>query len=157
MRTGPHDQLAGKKGGVLVGEKLRAVRVAKNLSLATVAQQADISVATLSRIERDKQAIEVNLLVRLAAILKTTAHDLLGDGAPAGTTDPLVAKITAMPPPDRARLWRSLAEQRQEANIIRQSRGSAVSDQIEELLAQVDLLRREIEVVRKNVDRKQKR
>ena len=59
--------------------------------------------------------------------------------------------------PDRARLWRGLAEQRLEENIVRQSRGSAVSEQIEELLAQVDFLRGEIESVRKNVGRKQKR
>lgn len=142
----------------MVGEKLREVRLAKNLSLAVVAQQAAISVATLSRIERDKQAIEVNLLVRLAGILRTNPQDLLGNGSDTGTTDPLVAKITSMPTSDRARLWRGLTEQRIEIRDARgQNRSAAIGDQIEELLAQVDLLRGEIESVRERLGRKSKR
>ena len=141
----------------MVGERLRTVRLAKNLSLASVAAEAEISVATLSRIERDKQAIEVNLLVRLASILNTNAHDLLGDNTTAGTTDPLVAKIAAMRAADRARLWRGLAEQSVEVHAVRKGSVAAISDQIEELLAQIDFLRSEIESVRLRVGRKQKR
>lgn len=142
----------------MVGEKLREVRVAKNLSLATVAGQAHISVATLSRIERDKQAIEVNLLLRLAGILQTKPQDLLGNGAEGDTTDPLVAKIASMRRPERARLWRGLAQQRVDMKDARgQNRAAAICDQIEELLAQVDFLRGEIELVRARLGSKPKR
>jgi transcriptional regulator with XRE-family HTH domain len=141
----------------VIGENLRAVRLARNLSLATVAAQADISVATLSRIERDKQAIEVNLLVRLAHILQSSAHDLLAETT-ASETEPIASKISTMRPSDRTRLWRELAEQRLETRGgKKEERGLALADQVEELLAQVDFLRGEIESVRKRLPKSAKR
>ena len=46
----------------MVGHRLREARLARHLSLNAVASEADISVATLSRIERDQQRIDVELL-----------------------------------------------------------------------------------------------
>src|SRR5205814_715452 len=61
----------------MVGARIREARQARQLSLNAVAQKAEISVATLSRIERDQQRIDVALLMTLMRILKINAQDVL--------------------------------------------------------------------------------
>ena len=68
---------------IVIGNRLRQARTARQLSLNDVAGRAKISVATLSRIERDKQGIDLGLFLTLSRILKAPPHDLLtadGDG-----------------------------------------------------------------------------
>src|SRR5438105_15934781 len=91
----------------MVGARIREARQARHLSLNTVAQKAEISVATLSRIERDQQRIDVGLLMTLSHILKIAAQDML-DEVPqeeAEGLEPMVAKISAMPSLERTKLW----------------------------------------------------
>lgn len=139
----------------MIGERLRAVRRAQQLSLNQVAQKAHISVATLSRIETNKQALELGLFLSLAKILKIAPKDLLGDeGQAVEGTDPLVMRITSLNHQQRTDLWKQLAANRRDgARVARQSRLHNVSQQVEELLAQVDFLREEIENVRRRVKR----
>lgn len=133
----------------MVGHRLREARLARHLSLNTVAGEADISVATLSRIERDQQRIDVELLLSLMRILKLAAHDVL-DEAPEGEgLDPIVSKISALPPQERTKLWRELAANRKATKPAANAR--MLAQQVEEFLAQIDFLRGEIDSVRRRI------
>jgi len=133
----------------MVGARIREARQARQLSLNAVAQKADISVATLSRIERDQQRIDVELLLTLMRILKLSAQDVLDEQAPDDGVDPMVAKISALASPERTKLWRELAASRKGNRAAPPNR--AMAQQVEEFLAQIDFLRGEIEAVRKKL------
>lgn len=143
----------------MLGPRLRQVRAAQQLSLNDVAERADISVATLSRIERDKQAIDVGLFLILCKVLKATPRDVLGDAADGNgdaegaSIDPMIRKIARMDAAERTKFWKSLSA----ANIARpkvlRAETRALSRDVEELLAQVDFLREQIEAVRKQLRR----
>ncbi|HEX8254248.1 MAG TPA: helix-turn-helix transcriptional regulator [Thermoanaerobaculia bacterium] len=139
----------------MVGERIREVRQAQNRSLADVAAKAKISVATLSRIENDKQSVEVGLFVTLARILNVATNELLQDegaAAEAGSNlDPLVRRIAALGSRERLDLWRELAAERRTRGKTRGGETRLVAQQVEELLAQIDFLREELEVVRKRI------
>ena len=130
----------------MVGEKIREVRQSQGRSLAEIAGEAKISVATLSRIETDKQSIDVNLLVLLAQILGVDARDILGTGSSNGG-DPLAHRIASLDTRKRAELWRDLATERR----AQRSRGRNFGQQVDELLAQIDFLREELEAVRARI------
>ena len=142
---------------MMVGENIRQARVAQDRSLAEIARRAKMSIATLSRIETDKQALDVGALVRLAQVLRVPPQDLLGaeaeadgDGNGSGT-DPLVRRIAQLDPRERARLWRELSN----ASPNRSRRSDmALAEQIDELVAQVELLRQELDVVRKRLKKR---
>ena len=133
----------------MIGPRLRVARLARHLSLNTVAGQASISVATLSRIERDQQRIDVELLLSIMRILDIDVHEVFDEAAPADGVNPLAAKITALPSAERTNLWRTLAAAK------KTSRGSVanrqVGQQVEEFLAQMDYLRGEIDAIRRKL------
>ena len=133
----------------MIGSRLREARQARQLSLNSVAQKADISVATLSRIERDQQRIDVSLLLTLMRVLKLNAQDVLDEEPPQDGLDPMVAKISALPSAERAKLWRDLAASRKSAD--RPANVRQLAPQVEEFLAQIDFLRGEIESVKKKL------
>jgi transcriptional regulator with XRE-family HTH domain len=133
----------------MIGPRLRAARLARHLSLNTVAGEADISVATLSRVERDQQRIDVELLVSLMRILKLAAHDVLDEPAEGDGLDPIVSKISALPATERTKLWRDLAANRKASKPAANAR--LLAQQVEEFLAQIDFLRGEIESVRRKL------
>ena len=134
----------------MVGNRLRIARQSRNLSLTQLAESADISAATLSRIERDKQNLDLGLFLTLTRILKLTPHEVLGDVADEEGVDPLVRAISGMQTGERAQLWRSLAAERR-THRSRRNEGRAVINEVEELLAQVDFIRGEIESVQKRL------
>ena len=133
----------------MVGARIREARQARQLSLNAVAQKADISVATLSRIERDQQRIDVALLMTLMRILKINAQDVLDEQPFDDGVDPMVAKISALPAQERTKLWRDLTASRKGNRSAVPNR--ALAQQVEEFLAQIDFLRGEIEAVRKKL------
>lgn len=150
----------------MVGERIREARLAQSRSLADVAGKAQISVATLSRIENAKQSVEVGLFLLLARVLSVPAHELLGtqdeeehgngDGNGNGDghskLDPLVRRIAALGSQDRLELWKELAAERRAHRLrTRGSESRQVAQHVEELLAQVDFLREELEGVRKRI------
>lgn len=138
----------------MVGARLRRARQARQFSLAEVAEKAHVSVATLSRVERDQQSIDVGLFLALAKILKTTPHELLGDDPDQATLDPLVSRIAALAPTERILLWKELAEARRATgNMARRGAMRELGEQAEELLAQIDFLRGEIEMVTQRLRR----
>lgn len=144
----------------MIGERIREARLAQNRSLADVAGKAKISVATLSRIENDKQSVEMGMFLLIAKVLNIPATELL-DGASAeedngeGKLEPLVRRISSLPPRDRLDLWRELAAERKaQRGRARGSEARHVGQHVEELLAQVDFLREELEGVRKRIKRR---
>src|SRR5436190_13912054 len=99
--------------GEMIGERIRQTRQARRLSLNDVAGRAKISVATLSRIERDKQGLELGLFLTLCKVLKTSPRELLVEGDAAdGKVDPLAVRIASLNHPERLQLWHELAANR---------------------------------------------
>jgi transcriptional regulator with XRE-family HTH domain len=134
----------------MIGTRLREARLARQLSLSAVAQKADISVATLSRVERDQQRIDVELLMSLMRILKINAQDVLDEAPVDDGVDPMVAKISNLTGAERTKLWRNLTASRKTT----ERHGSPtrqMAQQVEEFLAQIDFLRGEMEAVRKKL------
>ncbi|NUR91845.1 MAG: TetR family transcriptional regulator [Nonomuraea sp.] len=72
------------------GERVRALRVARGVSLRTLAAELDVSPATLSNIETGKTKLSIDRLARIADLLDTTPGAILaessGERAPAGST-----------------------------------------------------------------------
>jgi transcriptional regulator with XRE-family HTH domain len=136
----------------MIGDRLREVRQAQGRSLADVAGKANVSVATLSRIENDKQSIDINLLLALAKILDVSPSSFLDSEAEEGTqVDPLARQISSLETRRRAELWRELAADRRTRRTRTTTSVRDVAQQIEEVLAQVDFLREELETVRKRM------
>jgi transcriptional regulator with XRE-family HTH domain len=137
----------------VVGSRLRQARVARQLSLNDVAERAKISVATLSRIERDKQGLDLGLFLALTRILKSDAHEMLADGNAPDKVDPLAIRIASLESTDRARLWRELTDAHRNRRAPRREQIRNLSQQVEELLAQIEFLHAEIESVQKRLRR----
>jgi len=132
----------------MIGERLREARETRGLTLTDVAGKAHISAATLSRIENDKQGLDFALFLVLAKVLAVSPANLV-DSDGNGEHDPLVAKIAQLATNDRATLWRDLAEARRTSRTKKRARNSDnVSQQMEELYAQFEFLREELESVR---------
>ena len=140
----------------MVGERLRQARVARQLSLADVAGEAHVSAATLSRVERDKQAIDVQLFLTLAHVLNTTPAELLRDAGGEDDDSALAARISGMQARERTQLWRQLSDERRESRQKKHADIRMVGAEVEELLAQMDFLRQEIEAVRSRLGKKQR-
>ncbi|HEV7767535.1 MAG TPA: helix-turn-helix domain-containing protein [Thermoanaerobaculia bacterium] len=138
----------------MIGERIREARLAQERSLADVAGRADISVATLSRIENDKQSLDLGLFLALAQVLQVPAQQLLGESGQTAS-DHLARRIASLGSRERLELWKDLAEERR--TIRTRKRGAEVrqvGQQVEELLAQVDFLREELEAIRKRVKKR---
>ena len=138
----------------MIGEKIRETRQAQGRSLADVAGKAKISVATLSRIENDKQSIDLGLFLVLAKVLQVAAHEMLGPDENAdgdGNVDPLARKIATLQTKQRTELWKDMASERRAQRSRNRDARADVSQQVEEMLAQIDYLREELEGVRKRI------
>lgn len=140
----------------MIGERLRQLRQSQGRSLADIAGEANVSVATLSRIENNKQSLELNLLVTLAKVLQVPPAELLQrvTDAPDGDEHPLARRIAGLEAKKRTELWRDLAAERRTQRIRTRHAGRDLAQQVEEVLAQMEFLREELEAVRKRVRRK---
>jgi transcriptional regulator with XRE-family HTH domain len=139
----------------MIGERIREARLAQDRSLADVAAKAQISVATLSRIETDKQSLDLGLFLSIAQVLQVSAQQLLGDQGSGSGGDPLARRIAALGARERLELWKDLAEERRTQRGKRRGAESRqVGQQVEELLAQVDFLREELESIRKRMKKR---
>ena len=139
----------------MIGERIRDLRQAQGCSLADVAGKAKISVATLSRIENDKQSVDLGLFLVLAKVLQVAPHELLdaenqneadGDGV-----DPLARRIAMLETKKRTALWREVAAERRAQRARSRTTRVDTAQQVEEMLAQIDYMREELETVRKKV------
>jgi len=132
----------------MIGEKIREVRQSQGRSLAEIAGQAKISVATLSRIETDKQSIDVELLLVITRVLGIEPSDVLGSN---GEGDALAQRIASLDVRQRTDLWRELAAERRNQRQQQRTAVRNVGSQVEELLAQIDFVREELEAIRSKV------
>jgi transcriptional regulator with XRE-family HTH domain len=136
----------------MIGENIRQARLAQDRSLADVAKKAKVSVATLSRIENEKQSLELGLFLTLARVLDRTPQDLLGEAVADHGLDPLVRKIAAFESSERTQLWRELALAHRTQNAkSRRVQINHLAMEVEELLAQVDFMRQELDNVRRRL------
>lgn len=129
-----------------IGERIRRIRGDRHLSLANVAAKAGVSVATLSRVETNKQNIDVATLMTLAVILGVAPSELLGD--PTAEDDPgaLTRRLSRLSRAERTKLFVESSRRREKAL------GGVVDD----LLATLDILRDELVEMQKNVRRKKR-
>lgn len=137
----------------MLGNRIRQARLSRRLSLNDVATRAKISVATLSRIERDKQGIDLGMFLVLSKILKIPANELIGAEHGAEGGDPLAGQIARLEIGERAQLWRDLATTRRN-NAAGGKRVRQIGSEVEELLAQIDFLRGEVENMQKRLRRR---
>jgi transcriptional regulator with XRE-family HTH domain len=137
----------------MIGENIRQARLAQQRSLADVAKKAKISIATLSRIENEKQTLELGLFLTLAKVLDRAPNDLLGeDGNGSDGGLDLVKKIAAIESSERTQLWRDLATERRNTRVRgRRIQVKQLSQQVDELLAQIDFMREELDNVRRRL------
>src|SRR5687767_9504368 len=109
----------------MVGENIRSARQDQHLSLTDVAGRAGISAATLSRIETNKQSLDLGIFLLLARILKRQPHELLGE-EDSDADLPLASKIASLGSNERTRLWRDVsAARRTQRGTTRRSDSSA--------------------------------
>src|SRR5436190_15173971 len=132
----------------MIGTRIRELRTARRMSLSEVAQQASISTATLSRIETGKQNIDAGLMTLIARVLHLSPHDLLdedenGDGQ-------LADRIATLKTNDRTQFWHDLNGLRKR-NGASSRRSDDIGIEVEELLAQIDFLRSEVERIRQGL------
>lgn len=135
----------------MLGNRLREARQSRHLSLSDIASRAKISVATLSRIERDKQGIDLDMFMTLARVLKVSAQDLLGTEDATDRGDALAARIASLSTPDRVAFWRDLSGERSKRRSTRKESVHKIADQVDELLAQIEFLQGEIQAVQKRL------
>lgn len=132
-----------------IGETLRRCRLDRQLSLAAVAQQAGISVATLSRVETNKQNVDVGLLLDLARVLDVPAAEIIGgDNGDGNDTQMLARRLAALKPSERTRIF---------LESSRRSKAKQLLTTIDDLLVTIDVLRDELINVRRAVRRQPKR
>lgn len=141
---------------VMIGARIRQIRQGQRRSLADVAQKAKVSVATLSRIENDKQTLDLRLFLTIAKVLECAPAELLGElEGEADRIDQLVQKIAAFQTDERMRLWRDLANVRRTVDArYTRNHVSYLAEHVEELLAQVDFMRAELDSVRQRLRRR---
>lgn len=134
-----------------VGAGLRAARVARRLSLSDVASHAGISAATLSRIETEKQNVDVTLLLSLSSILGIQAASLLsgdGDGRDR-TAATLIEELAMLTPGECAHVVAESMKQSRRGK----PRRDAAPGRIERLLAALDLIHEELSELRRDSKR----
>lgn len=119
----------------IIGENLRRIRAERQLSLATVAEKAAISVATLSRVETSKQNVDVELLLTLARILDVAPAEILRNGTDANDADALARSLARLHSADRAKVFIDSSRRRKPHDA------AAVVD---DLLLTIDVLRDEL-------------
>jgi transcriptional regulator with XRE-family HTH domain len=136
----------------MVGENLRKARKAAGMSMQQLAGHVGVSTATLSRIETNKQALDMALFLQLAKFLRCDPSHLLGTEADANGNgvDPVIWRIAHMDSGERSQLWRALASVTAE-RIDRRRSQHDLAEEIEELLAQIDYLKSEVLAVRKRI------
>jgi transcriptional regulator with XRE-family HTH domain len=138
-----------------VGEKIRDARTTLNVSLTTLSEKLNVSAATLSRIENGKQSLDVKLFLLLAKALRKAPHELLTESGETEQQDELVGRIAGLASTDRIRFWHDLAATRRSSRTqVRNSASRDLTQDVEELLAQVEFLRDEIEEMRGRLRRR---
>jgi len=136
-----------------VAEALRRLRTEQRLSLTRVAEKAGISVATLSRVETNKQNLDIPLLFTLARVLGVSPAAIVRDGDGDGDGDggdskrSFMRRLSTLRASERARLLFS----------TRRRDPKELATTVDEILAALDMMRDELLHVHKTVRSKRNR
>lgn len=130
-----------------VGPTLRRLRTERSIALTAVAEQAGISIATLSRIETNKQSIEVGLLLTLAGILGVSGADVLGGSGERDDVEALSRRLAVLPPAARVQVFRKTAPRREAKDL---------QPALDDLISTVEMLREELLSVQRAMRRRQR-
>ncbi|HEY0787241.1 MAG TPA: helix-turn-helix transcriptional regulator [Thermoanaerobaculia bacterium] len=133
-----------------IGDRLREARRQRRLSLQQVAQSAGISAATLSRIETSKQSLDIQLLLRVAETLGASPADFLSRTGDDKISD-LQRALERLAPGTRSALWNTLAAHA--TNDGDDLAREPMVSRLAEVLAQLDLLRAEVEAMKREMDK----
>lgn len=135
-----------------VGAGLRKARNSRRLSLNDVASQAGISAATLSRIETEKQNVDVGLLVALSGILGIEPATLLGSAGngEGRLSDALIGTLATMGPGECAQVVAESMKQSRRGK----PRRDALHARIDLLVAALDLIHEELLELRHDARRR---
>jgi transcriptional regulator with XRE-family HTH domain len=87
-----------------IGERLRSARRSRQMSLDSVAKQLGVSVATLSRIETNKQGIDLPFFIQLADVIGVAPASFLDEDGKANGNDGLIRRLAAFPADERAQI-----------------------------------------------------
>ncbi|MDX1583294.1 MAG: helix-turn-helix domain-containing protein [Thermoanaerobaculia bacterium] len=135
-----------------IGMMLRQARRRVGLSLEDVASKADLSISTLSRMETGRQSISVETLISLAQILGVDPAALVGSAAESSESpDPLLGRLRALDRKKRIEFWTQLTESAREDGGRITSRSEELRGEVDELLAQIDYIRAEMESVKSRI------
>jgi len=93
----------------IVGERVLLLRRRARLSQPELAQQADMSVTTLNRLENGHQSLYMEKIAALALALGTTADYLLGLSDAPGKASERPAQDTTAPPSQKRQRPRKAA------------------------------------------------
>lgn len=77
-----------------IGERLRAIRRGRGLTLQEVSDASGVTMSRLSRIELAERELSVGALLRLSRALGVSVNDLLGEPT---VSDPVAAMACALP------------------------------------------------------------
>jgi transcriptional regulator with XRE-family HTH domain len=133
------------------GSSLRTVRSARGMSLSEVSSRAGISTATLSRIETEKQSVDVNMLIVLARILRVSPSDLITDGGEHDSEKSLVDALAVLAPEERAKVV--TAASRRHAS---RRPAEPLHAQLEALLATIDMIKEELTAIQRQTRRRRR-
>jgi transcriptional regulator with XRE-family HTH domain len=122
------------------------------MSLSAVAADAGISTATLSRIETEKQSIDVTLLLDLARVLEVSPAEMLGveNNGHEDVENNLIAALAALPYQRRMHIL-AAANKRS-----RRRTPEHLQVQIDALMATLDLLRDELGELHRQASRRRR-
>lgn len=118
-----------------------------------VARRADISLASLSRIETNQQGLDIGLFLVLAKILEVDPTDLLPEErVEGGPLAPVLRRISVLSGKERLELWHGLADQaRGSGEGTRRSALNQLRQEVEELMAQIEFIQAQVAAVHKRL------
>ncbi|MGA7614130.1 MAG: helix-turn-helix transcriptional regulator [Thermoanaerobaculia bacterium] len=136
---------------ITVGERIRDARKRRSLSLADVASKLDISAATLSRIETDKQPLQLDTFLRLARIVGEDPSFLLAGNRKSDGQGSLLQQIARLSRGEKQKLWQQLARKSEHARRRNGGDSRQLAEEVDELLAQVELIRSALLALRRKM------
>lgn len=133
-----------------IGGAIRTARISVGMSLSDVASIAGVSIATLSRVETDKQSVDVSMLMILSQILHVPASALLGRGGDDRDRDSLARELATLTPADRAEVLATALRQARRGTRSREE----LRARVDGLLAALDVVREELLQLQRDVSRR---
>lgn len=131
-----------------VGSRLKAARLARGMSLGDVADEVGVSVATLSRVENEKQRLAVPMLFAVADAIGVAAVDIVHDRKGGDNDHRLQDMLAAARPREQARIFMSARRPR------RGSKRAEVHARVGNLLGWIEIIRDELVSIRSELKKR---